>query len=100
MLPHIVAFLTVALALAAGAERPVKVVLVGDSTVNDEGGWGPGFRASFGPQLQVAQSGAQNGRSSKKSFVTKAVGQGATGETALRADSVWAQRCAGQRAGA
>jgi PelA/Pel-15E family pectate lyase len=64
MLPHIVAFLTVALALAAGAERPVKVVLVGDSTVNDEGGWGPGFRASFGPEVQVVNL-ALNGRSSK-----------------------------------
>ena len=31
------------------ADRPlVKIALVGDSTVNDEGGWGPGFRASFG----------------------------------------------------
>ena len=49
-------------ALAAG--QPVKVVLVGDSTVNDEGGWGTGFRASFGPDVQVVNL-ARNGRSSK-----------------------------------
>ena len=64
MLRRIFAFSTVALALAAGADRPIKVVLVGDSTVNDEGGWGPGFRASFGPEIQVVNL-ALNGRSSK-----------------------------------
>jgi lysophospholipase L1-like esterase len=50
--------------LAAAQDRPVKIVLVGDSTVNDEGGWGPGFRASFGPQVEVINL-AKNGRSSK-----------------------------------
>jgi pectinesterase len=39
-------------------------VLVGDSTVNDGGGWGPGFRASFGSDVEVVNF-AQNGRSSK-----------------------------------
>jgi pectinesterase len=43
---------------------PVRVVLVGDSTVNDGGGWGPGFRAWFGPNVEVVNL-AQNGRSSK-----------------------------------
>ena len=46
MLRFLLVYFTVALALAACAERPIKVVLVGDSTVNDEGGWGTGFRAS------------------------------------------------------
>jgi len=64
MLRHTIILSTLALALAAGAGRPVKVVLVGDSTVNDEGGWGPGFRASFGPEIQIANL-ALNGRSSK-----------------------------------
>ncbi len=67
MLRHTFAFLTVALValtMAAGADQPVRVVLVGDSTVNDEGGWGPGFRASFGPGVQVVNL-ALNGRSSK-----------------------------------
>lgn len=63
-LRYTLAFSTFALALAAGAGQPVKVVLVGDSTVNDEGGWGPGFRASFGPEIQVVNL-ALNGRSSK-----------------------------------
>src|SRR3954453_16108570 len=64
MLRHWFAYCTVALSLAAGADRSIKVVLVGDSTVNDEGGWGAGFRASFGPEVQVVNL-ALNGRSSK-----------------------------------
>jgi PelA/Pel-15E family pectate lyase len=52
------------LALSA-ADRPlVKIALVGDSTVNDEGGWGPGFRASFDSRVEVLNF-ALNGRSSK-----------------------------------
>jgi lysophospholipase L1-like esterase len=43
---------------------PVRVVLVGDSTVNDGGGWGPGFRDWFGPDVEVVNL-AKNGRSSK-----------------------------------
>jgi PelA/Pel-15E family pectate lyase len=54
----------VAAFVAPCAGQSIKVVLVGDSTVNDEGGWGPGFRASFGPGLQIVNLG-QNGRSSK-----------------------------------
>jgi len=42
----------------------VKIALVGDSTVNDQGGWGPGFRGSFGPDVTVLNF-ALNGRSSK-----------------------------------
>ena len=63
MLRHLFVYCTAALALASGAERSIKVVLVGDSTVNDEGGWGTGFRASFGPEVQVVNL-ALNGRSS------------------------------------
>jgi lysophospholipase L1-like esterase len=51
--------------LAAGQPlTPVRVVLVGDSTVNDAGGWGPGFRASFTLSVEVVNL-AMNGRSSK-----------------------------------
>ncbi len=46
------------------AAQPVKIALAGDSTVNDEGGWGPGFRAQFDPRVEVANF-ALNGRSSK-----------------------------------
>ncbi len=48
----------------ACAQKPVKIVLVGDSTVNDEGGWGEGFRKSFGAPVEVINL-ARNGRSSK-----------------------------------
>jgi lysophospholipase L1-like esterase len=48
----------------AAAQKPVKIVLVGDSTVNDEGGWGEFFRKSFGPPVEVVNL-AKNGRSSK-----------------------------------
>ena len=40
-----------------------KIVLVGDSTVNDEGGWGEGFKAAL-PQFEIVNL-AKNGRSSK-----------------------------------
>ena len=46
----------------------MKIVLVGDSTVNDEGGWGEGFRATLiegiSPPPEVINL-AKNGRSSK-----------------------------------
>ena len=41
------------------------MALVGDSTVNDEGGWGPGFAASFDAKVKTMNF-AKNGRSSKK----------------------------------
>lgn len=66
-LAHNCLFLALALAAVAARQMPrpaIKVVLIGDSTVNDEGGWGPGFRASFGPEIQVINL-ARNGRSSK-----------------------------------
>ncbi len=46
------------------ASPTVRIVLVGDSTVNDQGGWGPGFRSSFSPQVEIINL-ARNGRSSK-----------------------------------
>ncbi len=42
----------------------VKIVLVGDSTVNNQGGWGKGFSGSLNEQVQVINL-ALNGRSSK-----------------------------------
>ena len=42
----------------------VHIVLVGDSTVAEQGGWGPGFRDAFGPDVEVTNL-ALNGRSSK-----------------------------------
>ena len=60
--PVLLAFLLAA--TAAAQNHPLKIVLVGDSTVNDEGGWGTGFRASFGPGVEVVNL-ALNGRSSK-----------------------------------
>jgi lysophospholipase L1-like esterase len=41
-----------------------RIALVGDSTVAEGGGWGPGFRAAFGSEVEVLNF-AQNGRSSK-----------------------------------
>jgi len=59
------AILTAVAALwAQTANERVKIVLVGDSTVAEGGGWGPGFRASFGPDVEVVNL-ALNGRSSK-----------------------------------
>jgi len=50
--------------LGTAAGKPIRILLIGDSTVNDEGGWGPGLRASFGPDVEIVNR-AQNGRSSK-----------------------------------
>jgi lysophospholipase L1-like esterase len=46
---------------------PLKVVLVGDSTVAKGGGWGPGFCATLKPNVTCIDD-ALNGRSSK-SFI-------------------------------
>ena len=46
------------------AAEPVHIVLAGDSTVNDGGGWGFGFRQFVTPDVTVTNT-AQNGRSSK-----------------------------------
>jgi len=66
----------------AAAEPPLptlRVVLVGDSTVNDAGGWGPGFRSYFTPDLEVVNLG-RNGRSSKS----------------FRAEGLWAPAITGR----
>ena len=63
-----------ALAFAADAPAPVTpkplhLVLVGDSTVNDHSGWGSGFRRFVTEDARVTNA-AQNGRSSK-SFIAE-----------------------------
>ena len=54
-------------AMAVLLGGPVKIVLVGDSTVNGEGGWGKGFCAIMTPNVTCVNE-ALNGRSSK-SFI-------------------------------
>jgi lysophospholipase L1-like esterase len=46
---------------------PVRIVLVGDSTVNNGGGWGPGFCALMTPNVECVNQ-AKNGRSSKSYY--------------------------------
>lgn len=51
--------------IAIGAvAQPAKIVLAGDSTVTDESGWGPGFRAAMGDRFAIVNL-AKSGRSSK-----------------------------------
>ena len=57
------ALLTVALAVFAHAEPP-RVLLVGDSTVTDSAGWGPGFKARLSGGAEYLNH-AKSGRSSK-----------------------------------
>jgi pectinesterase len=52
---------------ATGAVRIVRIVLVGDSTVTDDSGWGSGFKRLVTAQVEVINTAA-NGRSSK-SFI-------------------------------
>jgi len=47
--------------------RKIRIVLVGDSTVNDGGGWGAGFKKLIDDSVECANF-AMNGRSSK-SFI-------------------------------
>jgi hypothetical protein len=68
-------------ATTPAARAPVKIVLVGDSTVNAEGGWGKGFCGLMTPNVTCVNE-ALNGRSSK-SFIdegawTKALADKAT----------------------
>jgi lysophospholipase L1-like esterase len=67
------AFLTAALAFAQ-APAPVRIILVGDSTVAVKSGWGPGFCADVVPQLTCVNM-AKGGRST----------------SSYRAEGSWAQ---------
>jgi pectinesterase len=52
-------------ALADGATNvahKIKIVLIGDSTMNDQGGWGYGFKQFVTPDVEVVNA-AMNGRS-------------------------------------
>ncbi|MBV9082397.1 MAG: rhamnogalacturonan acetylesterase [Acidobacteriaceae bacterium] len=53
---------------SATASAPVKIVLVGDSTVATQGGWGPGFCAALKSNVTCIDD-ALNGRSSKSFIV-------------------------------
>ena len=54
-------------ATLAQSSPPVRIVLVGDSTVTDDSGWGAGFKRLVTAQVAVVNTAA-NGRSSK-SFI-------------------------------
>lgn len=54
---------------ANAPEKKIRIVLVGDSTVNDGGGWGYGFKQFLTPDVECLNTAA-NGRSSK-SFITE-----------------------------
>src|SRR4051812_2672006 len=62
-----IVFATVQVPFARGQVKPIRIVLVGDSTVAEESGWGPGFRKLAGSSVEVVNLAA-NGRSSK-SFI-------------------------------
>jgi pectinesterase len=64
---------TVPMVFAQGStntpEKKIRIVLVGDSTVNDEGGWGYGFKEFLTADVECINTAA-NGRSSK-SFIAE-----------------------------
>jgi len=89
MLPWLVAALAMLGSLAAVTQKPgehVRIVLIGDSTVAEGAGWGPGFRASVGSDVEVVNL-ALNGRSSK-SFLAEGAW---TADTPKRAQYVLIQ---------
>jgi lysophospholipase L1-like esterase len=61
------AVLTTLVAFAQGPQSTARIVLVGDSTVTDDSGWGTGFRRLATEGVEVVNTAA-NGRSSK-SFI-------------------------------
>ena len=64
----VVAAVATAAAMSAQAQTPaIRIVLVGDSTVTDDSGWGGGFRKLVTENVEVVNTAA-NGRSSK-SFI-------------------------------
>lgn len=65
---------TMALAIAQSPLAPVRIILVGDSTVAPINGWGPGFCADLVPQVACINM-AKNGRST----------------SSYRAEGSWAQ---------
>lgn len=54
---------------SAASTKNTKIVLVGDSTVQDSSGWGPGFIKLLDPQVKCINA-ARGGRSSK-SFINE-----------------------------
>jgi lysophospholipase L1-like esterase len=60
-------FAIVAALTAFAQSKPLKIVLVGDSTVNIGGGWGPGFCAVLTSNVTCVNK-ARNGRSSKSYY--------------------------------
>ena len=58
-----------AVAQESNAVKKIRIVLVGDSTVNDGGGWGYGFKQYLTGNIECTNTAA-NGRSSK-SFITE-----------------------------
>ncbi len=56
---------------AQSKASPIRIVLVGDSTVAEESGWGPGFRRLAKDGVEVLNLAA-NGRSSK-SFIDEGI---------------------------
>jgi lysophospholipase L1-like esterase len=68
----------IALAIRAMQTEAFKIVLVGDSTVATEGGWGPGFCATLTLNVACVDL-AKNGRSTK-SFIDEGLWQQALAE--------------------
>ena len=64
MKPCLILLLALAGASFAGGQSKVRIVLVGDSTVTDDAGWGAGFRELVDPSRADVVNLARGGRSS------------------------------------
>jgi len=67
MIIRAAAFAIFAATIVLAQSKPLKIVLVGDSTVNIGGGWGAGFCAVLTPNVTCVNK-ARNGRSSKSYY--------------------------------
>ena len=62
MLLSLAAMLVSAQDSSSALQKKIRIVLVGDSTMNDGGGWGYGFKQFVTPDVEVVNT-AMNGRS-------------------------------------
>jgi pectinesterase len=76
------------------ATVPIRIVLVGDSTVTDDSGWGTGFRRLATPSAEIINTAA-NGRSSK-SFIAEGRWKEALDKKGSTTSSIRSQRRAGE----
>ena len=69
-------------AQAAEALKPIRIILVGDSTMTDKSGYGKGFCAQFKPEAVTCVNAARGGHQ-READIVRALGDGTLGAASL-----------------